>query len=946
MLSYPLPETCSLPSATQTVFLRLVEHASRHPTIATVKTILILIKSTSTLLLGLLSDETLSRFEEWTFQILRTSTSRASFESSDQILTLYCLAIMNVVCRASQDKLLLASSFYENRDLLSSTQTTSSRWNAAEMEKLFSSSSNAPKTIRLLVLQAMWASQSSEVSVEDRLDTLMLAADLMSEIPADLREDWCSKNTAVVQKLQQKAWACNLDDTIRLQAFAFICQLCKPVFLQAFVIESIRTAISSWETLPQTHSQDEGKAWIRCTTAVLDVKTAQTMLNGFLGLITSATNPDSISAFTSITRAIHHVALLAEERQELIQAALIELSSAEFTRQLQSLERSLSRSNPHFSDTGLWGCVTAWQNARHAATHELSSFLLKCTLRRLDDANPISPSVGCLLLKVFALSATAERTCTHTQNAYFHPPSPHIFIEEPNTQPEPQGNWRRALRQHLEIAAQANHRSLSHMFSRACQDLEDRCSNIEEPLRTERERSAALQQQYDQLQEAYDILEGQAVDHKFRFEAQKAKEKHLMNDLEEAQQEIDLLQNRVTKLERDIHISTEEADRNIFQIRMEKEKADLQYAAALAKKEEDIDELQQQVGSFCKDMAETKDELRTLKSALSQENGARRQDKENLERLKEELESEHAARASLNCSLQEAASDREQLEQNLASLRKEADRSRDSYERELQQVKEHARNSVETATASHNAIMDRAAAQHGEEVKKIEWQLSKIQKQLQNAVENHHSELKRRDEEMKAAEKQIERLRSQCKERDEEIQEAKMMRENLMAAMGLKPNLAHRAKPYSSQTQQQSSPIETSPPTACSIKSKQTPTNTVGDSFASHVFSNHSTGGLTPKRARPRKFIKVVSPARPRVNVTTRVTSTNTKGRSDGKRVPLTISSANGIPASVEQPHTPVKSAISELDDYTFDDENQLHSIIREAPATLERMLEDEETEI
>ncbi|KAI6864930.1 hypothetical protein KC334_g20142, partial [Hortaea werneckii] len=160
MLSYPLPENVALPASVQVLFLRLVDNAAEHPSTATVKPLNMMLSGTSTLLLGLLSNDILLRFEKQMLGILYSSVRKPSQET-DQHLTLRCLAAISVVVKAADDRLMLTNSFYETQELLASTQQDSSRWNANEMRKFFLGGESVPKTIRLLVLQALSACSSS-----------------------------------------------------------------------------------------------------------------------------------------------------------------------------------------------------------------------------------------------------------------------------------------------------------------------------------------------------------------------------------------------------------------------------------------------------------------------------------------------------------------------------------------------------------------------------------------------------------------------------------------------------------------------------------------------------------------------------------------------------------------------------------------------------------------
>jgi len=225
VLAHPLPAHYTLPATTQTLFLRLVQKAAHAPSAESLSPVFALLQGTSTLLVGLLSTETLSRLEEQLDTILRSNHSRTSHDAGDQLRTLHCLAIMHLIALPADSERIYTDSMYETQDLLASTQVTSTAWTPAEMQKYFHGT-KASKTIQLVVLQAVWACQAHSESFDDRLATLKLANFLMGAVPADLKDAWCSGNHPIVQKLQQKALACQQSKALQLHAFALICPAC------------------------------------------------------------------------------------------------------------------------------------------------------------------------------------------------------------------------------------------------------------------------------------------------------------------------------------------------------------------------------------------------------------------------------------------------------------------------------------------------------------------------------------------------------------------------------------------------------------------------------------------------------------------------------------------------------------------------------------------------
>lgn len=425
----------TLPSAVQTLFLRLVDRAAQHPSAATVKHVLSMLRGTSTLLLGLLSNEALLCFEEKLHGILHDSARRPSHEPADELLTLRCLAIMKLVATAADDQLIVANSFYQTQELLASTQPASPKWNAAEMRKFFTCSSNAPKTIKLLVLRTMWASQAGKESLVDRKETLNLVNEIVAAIPVELKDLWCSSNTAYVQKLQHKALSCDMDDCLKLQTFGFVTQLCKPVFLHMSVVESIRQAISQPDLLAQACSHAVDAAWSHCVVAVLDSRTVETLLQRLLSFLAQAGPGGIVEGSRILAQLIQRLRLLAVDHQDITEAAIAALSTPTSLQQLQELTKSV-RAVGYTSSSAApvtTVCGSLEQDARRRLSLDLSHFLLTSALNGQENGRTILPPVSGLLLELYAVSVQSSSECSHIQSDLQHAERSPAFIEHEST---------------------------------------------------------------------------------------------------------------------------------------------------------------------------------------------------------------------------------------------------------------------------------------------------------------------------------------------------------------------------------------------------------------------------------------------------------------------------------------------------------------------------------
>jgi hypothetical protein len=207
-------------------------------------------------------------------------------------------------------------------------------------------------------------------------------------------------------------------------------------------------------------------------------------------------------------------------------------------------------------------------------------------------------------------------------------------------------------------------------------------------------------------------------------------------------------------------------------------------------------------------------------------------------------------------------------------------------------------------------------------------QIEDLKHQNQQATDDHTAEIKRISHESLERQKKIDRLRVKCEQKDRQIAEANEMRSNLMAAMGISGNmpkqtkLSHRSLPSlgaETQSQDMETQADPSPPTPLSGNDDETQQCKANISFAS---STDSRSGPTPKRARPRRSIKVASPAKSRIStgVATRRTR---KSSTNSTRQPLSSVSANQGQRRNVAAKTPCKTntqAVTDgMDESTFD---------------------------
>ncbi|KAI7659091.1 hypothetical protein KC319_g9061 [Hortaea werneckii] len=826
---------------------------------------------------------------------------------------------------------MLTNSFYETQELLASTQEDSSRWNATEMRKFFLDGESVPKTIRLLVLQALAACSSSGGSLDERAEVLAHVNDLVAVIPQNFRDTWCAANGQMVQKIQAKAVAAE-HGGLRLKLLSFVCQLCKPVFLQLATIESIRKTVSDLDSLLSANVAADASAWYHCTGATIDLATFERLVHNLARFASSTDVGILVLSATPVTELLDRMMMLAQESADVAEAAMIALSTSSLYNNLLELSfkiRQCRTCSPpeHVAPF----CDALYHNSLCSIGFRLSNFLLNMHMTG-ESSRSMSTEMTHALLELHAISAKDPAKCKHRQLNTKVQYRPLSIVEHESTPAADSSDWRGTLHSFLASGVTAEYGALSAIFSKACGDLEKRCTDVEQPLQEEKAAHLCLREQYNRLQEDYAALETQSIDVKLRCDSLEADLKNSLHDLEIAREDSDCLLRRVSELEENLRVSATSAEAKINELRTARDKDGLENASAAAKKEEELEDLQERQQDLERDAEIRSQELTNLRHSVRAANDAKDGLQARLDEACLEMENKRAEVDDLRMSSESHASVSSKLKSELDVVIQQSEQQRQSHEQSMERLKEENRQNQEAVNASHNETMDKLAAQHGEEAARYESELSSVREALAEARAQHAEELTRRRDEMDDAKSQVRReyrsLAPEMQSKDQQIADANAMRANLMAAMGIAPaaeatqmsSLPHRNR----ESVHKASLGPRDRPDESSLQSKsggggetrdyneQDPTEL--DDFVEK--------GPTPKRPKSRRSLKVHSPVRSRSSMNPRSSRMGAPGKAPSNRQPLSNVSANHSPkkpARAPSSKFEAKEIETEFDETTLD---------------------------
>ena len=918
MLMHPLPKDVPLPSEIQSIFIRAFEQAAEEPSVQSIKPIYHMLQGTSTMLLGLLSSGVLLRFEEQLFSILR------NIKGDNQSFSLYCLAIMKVLSSATEQH--MACDSYDTQELLASTHVTPSRWTSDAMNQFFSCT-KAQKTMQLVVLRAMWAcTTTTGEPMDERIESLRLANEIIMAVPADVREIWRKANALIGRKLEEKVLASALETSLQFLSLSFVLRLTEDHVYPATIMDRLRQMLAKC-TMATTSLQDCGIEDISYLTRcrVFDQTTTTTFLQNTVDFATSASAHSDIDSIKALSRLLQSLSEAMSERDEVVEGTMLAIDVLSCGHKLQHLAKLLTASNSFRSSTTQI-CDRAIQSTTNEFVHTLCRLFLNAALSARHSTYSISRDTMALLLDLYASSSQVSQPCSHTKQRPMNTETSIGFAESTSTPNDPSSNWRESLRSHLESRNSWERTALTTLFTKSCAELEARCETIEQPLQEQKKKFEALQERYDDLQEAYTKLEAQSIDRNIQFNAMEMGRDQYLSNLESAHEESEGLERKVEELERGLQQARTDASNSVAELRKEMESAEFEHASVLSRKEEELDEMHQQLTAASDDLKHKTEESESLQKQLRDMQSLadiRKHEIDSLTSAQDDLQAAHDRLQKENSNLLERQHDREV---ELERIKQAIDAAQQAHDLEVAKLGKEAEDERTALETSHKQSLATAEERHNNVTTDLRQQLSDLQHEYQQTTDASTAQTKQLQQDLGDRQKKIDKLKAKCEQKDKQIAEANAMRTNLMAAMGIsggtgtsagsfkQTKLPHRlAAPFDSESQSQDLDTQANP---------SPPTPTSGDDESqqrnaeiSFTSSTDSRSGPTPKRARPRRTIKVASPAKTRLGSAAATRSTRRSvgtgaGTGNGvKRQALLNVSANQVQGRNETFKTPSKGA-------------------------------------
>ncbi|KAK6003096.1 hypothetical protein QM012_000941 [Aureobasidium pullulans] len=915
LLSHPLPSDVALPATAQNFLLQLFELAATQPNAATVQQIHRLVYGACQPILGVLSPGVLAHLEEFIFSILKSSSG-----VEDQSLGMYCLAIMRMILEKFQTEV-ESDAMWPTFD--HSVDSSNSQWTPDAIKQFFHGN-KTHKTMQLLVLRVIWACRPESADPTGQgLTSVTLVNQILAGVSRSAVIDWSTKNAVIVRKLQEKCLVPDMLPALRFQVLTFLSSLSDKAMLppQATLFYERSLLDLSAAFLKYEHLDMSLRLSLYRLSSRIKPEWWEELLDKVMNLLGESSPTLLFNSADSYILFIEHIADMVENNESCCRGILATLRSDHSRQKLEHFFGKLG-ALPGI-DTGHATnrfCVAAYTSLKNKLKSSLCSLLLRAALAAPQEE---TSSIRRLLPGILRHHGIAESTksvcpiCVQTRLRAPQRPTPFVEIEATPESQDASLHWKERLSAVMQTHAKYQETSLVASFINICHDLEARCESVEEPLRLERQKYTGLEKRYADLNKAYGELEGQVMDRDLRINALETENDRHENDLAASSQETRDLLQRIDTITRELQEANHNAQREIDQLKRERQDMEVQHATNVACKQEAFEQLREQLHQARLDVEE-------LRSELSNTMQSRKHDNTEYEKLqveKEQLEQQlQEGRGKVSQIEEERATLLEGyslLEQDILKLQQDIKERQTQHENLITELRATKQNSEDearkTATAFEDA-MSRAKQEWMSTKNHLEEQLEEARQDLADAEDGFQQQNDAAKQKTADLRKRIERLTKDCAKKDAQVLEAQEMRNRLMNAMGLTGMMAPPQEPVlrSSVLPVRSASTNSSTPrTALPSQVPFTPAPGTQRSDDEHededpnsTFMSDASvdNGPTPKRARPRPSLKQASTQEKRTSIAPRSARAMMRTKSAIKRQPLQDMPTNRSPVRARSP--------------------------------------------
>ncbi len=497
------------------------------------------------------------------------------------------------------------------------------------------------------------------------------------------------------------------------------------------------------------------------------------LLENMLGACVDVPSTDHLVNFHTLIKSVSTAVAVCEPMRAKLLTSFTSTTAQEKTWKI-------IRSSPVIKETD---CFTYTDSVHRELASATIALLLTLALTASIENKVLPRSLVIALIHKQRELPSIEHKCSHPPDARARKT---ISVFQQGSTPytgQHLQDWKARLRSELESQGTYQRDLVIHSVAQICQDLDTRCSTVEEPLRRERERCKELEQLLKQSNEAISHLENERIDDRLHLEG-------LEYDKERLSVEKERLLERLAELNLDLTETKEREVEAVHALQEGFQTKELELQSTILQHEENASALGvelEKLNSIITQQKETREQqeqdhislnkqLKTLQSRLHEA-------EINLEKECEQTNRQAQVLTGIETRCHDLESQLEGMEMELEATTRQLGDLEITHQEAIQ-----SGDTLRETIAKYQNEMEVKAGQAEEERQKLVERLDEALEKGQNAEQAHDSI--RQDLELLRAsastmETKVQELTDLCSEQQEELDELRMLRRNVLASMGL-----------------------------------------------------------------------------------------------------------------------------------------------------------------
>ncbi|PYH65257.1 uncharacterized protein BO88DRAFT_372953 [Aspergillus vadensis CBS 113365] len=639
------------------------------------------------------------------------------------------------------------------------------------------------KTLDLVVLRVILACSDScsDLTVDKAAESIRLAIEICDRVEPEQRESWVKANGSKIAKLREKITRSGIESGVQMLGATFLASLLPVAALSTDIARVAIDGLISPDSkfVLGVLTSEYIPRLVGASVACLGVTAIRSLLEHIVSSLdtTSSSSLTHILVAKSLVMGLHSASL-----NSAIFAEPLEQCQQVMWQIIESFPRSHASSSCHGSQE----CGATRSQLENELIYDFLSFYLHALLSQTTTQDTVA---GNATLQMFLAQ---NKQLLHSQKCSFSEAESAraaktyttVNVREGLSAPSSRSDWRSSMSETLMLNARVSNDSLMRRMEEVCYDLEQRCNDVEAPLRTMEQERNAISAEAQQLREQNGAL-------KLQFQ--------------QASDTIGGLRLEISRLETHAEaasIRAEELSATLDAARRDLEDQRREFQDTMASK---VEKARTRELDLVASITERDDQLESLQDEMI----AQRAENTNLQNALDEASKEKFSLIKSNDSIKEdLAGLEEKLRQSeLLLVQKDEDKEqivseKADTEREMEtlriQLEEERMKSHELASTLEKT--ERALQVEQETVRAYEAQLSaastkyETQKEeifslrmaMQAAASDATKELQTKDKRIHHLEKKVQQLRNERAAKAREFSEAQQHIGRLMNVMGIR----------------------------------------------------------------------------------------------------------------------------------------------------------------